>query len=362
MEMLEEEKVLITPKKNQDNDCYHCGEPCKEENLMYEEKNFCCQGCQTVYAMLSQNDLTQYYKIIEKKGKYKENYLDFSYLDLPEIQEKLLQYTDGTTAKITFYLPQIHCSACIWLLENLYKLNENITYSRVDFPKKQISITFQIQKISLKTIAEVLKSIGYAPHITLEDTDEEELSYQIERKERNKLIGKIAVAGFGFGNIMMISFPEYFGFDTTSEQSFKIFFQSVNILLILPVFFYSGIDYLISAYQNIKKKYLNLDFPLALGMIVLLLRSLLEIFTNTGAGYLDTLAGLIFFLLLGKWFQLRTYTNLRYDRDFKSYFPVAIMVQNEQGQEEPKTLAQLKKGDVIAVRNQELIPTDAILK
>lgn len=342
--------------------CYHCGDTCKE-TIHYDEKTFCCTGCKNVYAILQENNLCEYYTLNDIAGLSVKNPATaekFAYLNLPEVKSKILDFSDGNIAKVTLYLPAIHCSSCIWLLENFHRLDSGVQNSRVDFLKKQVSITFKEQETSLQNIATLLTQIGYEPHITLNDTEGKDQERQRISKEQKMVLAKIAVAGFSFGNIMLISFPEYFGFDSFSEGSFKYFFQYVNIALVLPSFFFGGWDYLSSAYRNFRKGILNIDFPLALGLIVLLLRSLFEILTDTGAGYLDTLSGLIFFLLLGKWFQQKTYDTLRYDRDFKSYFPVAVSVRTENS-EEQVPVTQLEVGQRIIIRNQELIPADSIL-
>jgi Cu+-exporting ATPase len=95
-------------------------------------------------------------------------------------------------------------------------------------------------------------------------------------------------------------------------------------------------------------------------MLTLFFRSAFEILTHTGAGYLDSLSGLVFFLLIGKWFQQRTYHNISFDRDYRSYFPIAAWRKTERG-EDSVTLDKLEAGDHIIVRNQELIPADGVL-
>lgn len=345
--------------------CYHCGEICPNDNFSEQEKQFCCQGCLAVYDLLKQNQLCEYYNLNDKAGikqKVSAHQARFDYLDLPEVQAKLFDFNDSKTANLTFFIPNIHCSSCIWLLENLYKLNENIVYSRINFLKKQLSLSFDLEKTKLSEIVALLASIGYEPQISLNDTEQQNDARKDRKlsKESRKLIAQIAVAGFVFGNVMMLSFPEYFGFDSLSAQNFKYIFNVLNVVLSLPVLFFSGQDYIISAYKNLRKGLLHVDFPLALGILVLWIRSLFEIFTETGAGYIDSMSGLIFFLLVGKWFQNQTYETMRYDRDFKSYFPVAVMTKTKEG-EKPMQVADLQVGSKIIIRNEEIIPADAIL-
>jgi Cu+-exporting ATPase len=346
--------------------CYHCGEPCQATDFEQDAKQFCCHGCLTVYELLKENELCQYYDLNDKAGinqKMSTKKEKFTYLDLPEVQAKLFDFADGKTGNLTFFIPTIHCSSCIWLLEHLYKLDENIFFSQINFLKKQLVLSFDLQKLKLSEVVALLASIGYEPSITLNDVQEQNDAQKDRkmRQESRRLIAQIAVAGFAFGNVMMLSFPEYFGLDSFSEQHFKSMFGTLNLLFSIPVLLFSGQDYITISYQNLRKGILHVDFPLALGMLVLWMRSIFEIFTETGAGYIDSMSGLIFFLLVGRWFQQRTSQAMRYDRDFKSYFPIAVIVKAKNGEEIPIQVNDLQAGDRIIVRNEEIIPVDAQL-
>ena len=335
--------------------CYHCGDPVEDAAYILEDHRFCCLGCQTVYQILNDNNMASYYKYNSHPGKsQKAQKEDLSYLDEPNIIAKLVDYQDDELAIITFYVPAIHCSSCIWLLEHLYKLNPGVKTSQVDFMKKQASITFRKNEISLRELVDLLHKIGYDPKITLQDVVKEG-----KKINQNGLIAKLTVAGFCFGNSMMISFPEYFGM-ADFERQYSNFFGYMNLAFGLPVLLYSASDYFKSAWISLKQKRLNLDVPLALGIFVLFFRSAIEIITQTGAGFMDTLCSLVFFILIGKYVQQRTYYHISFERDYRSYFPVAVTVLQE-GVSKPTQIADLKVGDRILVRNNEIIPADAIL-
>lgn len=335
--------------------CHHCGEQCEDESIHIDDKIFCCNGCKMVFEILQENDLCTYYDIdsnagVSLKGKKVKTY---AYLEEEEVLDKLLNYSDDKTSKVTLYLPAIHCSSCIWLLENLYKFNDAIITSRVNFLKKEIYLSFT-KDISLRQVVEILVSIGYEPEINLSNLDEEQPTFE------RSFYYKLGIAGFAFGNIMMFSFPEYLGLGAENDAWFKSLFGYLNIFLATPVLLYSGKDYLISAWQGLKKGYLNIDVPVSIGMLSIFLRSVYEIISQTGAGYLDSFAGFVFFLLIGKWFQQKTYHRLSFERDYKSYFPLAATLVKD-GTQSPISVNKLKEGDVILVRHQELIPTDSIL-
>lgn len=339
--------------------CVHCGADCGKSPVIWDEKPFCCHGCKTVFQILNEHKLVQYYDIQPMSGIRVETGPEtkkFAFLDNEEIQEKLLSFQDGNTSSLRLFIPGIHCASCIWLLEHLNSLHPGIVYSNVNFPKKEVYITFKNDQISLRQVAELLTAIHYVPEITLEQLENK----GIKGKSNRTLLIKLGIASFSFLNIMMYSFPEYLPGGHLLEQEFKHVFGWLSFVLILPVVFYSANDYYISAWKGLRHKVISIDLPITLGIIALFLQSSWEVFTGNGIGYMDSLAGLLFFLLIGKWYQGKTYEALSFERDYKSYFPVAVTrIQGDE--EEIIPIKNLRKGDHILVRNQELIPADAYL-
>ena len=326
---------------------------------MFDDKPFCCTGCRTVYQLLSDNDACDYYQIDNAPGLKNisaEIGNKFAYLDNEKIKSELLEFSDGGISKVRFFIPSIHCSSCIWLLENLHRFNEGIVQATVNFVKKEINITYREEKISLRQLVELMSSINYTPQISLDDLEKK------SKKTTNRSIYyKLGVAGFSFGNIMLLSFPEYLNYDNALESSYRSVFAWINLVLAIPVVFYAATDYFISAIKGLRKGIINIDCPISLGIFVLFARSAWEIIGGSGAGYLDSMSGLVFFLLIGKWYQGITYQALSFERNYKSYFPVAVTVIDAEEEETSIPLKDLKIGDRIVVRNQELIPADAIL-
>ncbi|CAL2087218.1 Type cbb3 cytochrome oxidase biogenesis protein CcoI; Copper-translocating P-type ATPase [Tenacibaculum sp. 190524A02b] len=336
------------------DNCFHCGNECDIDAIKIDDKLFCCNGCKTVYEIFSENDLTCYYNFENSPGATPEEIKGkYNFLENEEIVEKLLEFKNESVAVINLCIPHIHCSSCIWVLENLHKLKKEIKQSRVNFPKKTVRITYDTS-ITLKEIVVMLSSIGYEPYISLED-------YEVGKKKVNRnLIYKLGVAGFAYGNVMFLSFPEYFEVSEYWLEQYKFVFRWLMFIFSLPVIFYASTDYFISAYKGIKSKVLNIDVPIALGIIVLFIRSTVEIVFDLGTGFFDSLTGLVFFLLLGKFFQQKTYQFLSFERDYKSYFPISVTRLGKE-KEENISIYKVEKGDRLLIRNQELIPVDGVL-
>ena len=335
--------------------CFHCGDNCDKNVINFQEKTFCCNGCKTVYEIFSENDLTCYYDLQSSPGAIpKDIEGKYDFLTQQNIIDKLVEFDDGNMQIINLFIPHIHCSSCIWILENLNKLNKNISLSQVDFGKKSVRIHYNSKAYSLKEAVVLLSSIGYEPYISLDD-------FSAGKKQVSRtLIYKLGIAGFAFGNVMFLSFPEYFEVGEFWLEQYKPLFRWLMFAFSLPVVFYASQDYFISAYKGLRARILNIDVPIALGIVVLFIRSTIDIAFDLGSGFFDSLTGLVFFLLLGKFFQQKTYSFLSFERDYKSYFPIAVTKITSES-EVPIQVYEIVKGDRILIRNEELIPVDGIL-
>jgi Cu+-exporting ATPase len=336
--------------------CFHCGEDCGKHPIVIKEKQFCCEGCKMVYEILNQNGLCDYYELSKNPGSNRKIEVrkdKFAFLDDSKICQSLISYADDTQTHVTFYLPQIHCSSCLWLLENLHKLNPHIISSKVNFTRKEADIVFSSEKVSLRQVAELLTSIGYEPYISFND-----MKQTRPKVNKSKLL-KLGVAGFCFANIMLLSFPEYLGINI-AEQSLVAMFRYLNLLLSLPVFFYSSSEFYVSAWKSLKHKFLNIDAPIVLAVWVTFGRSLYEVLTASGGGYFDSMSGIVFFMLIGRVLQDKTYEQLSFDRDYTSYFPIAV-TRIARDVEQTVALPDIQLNDTLLIHNHELIPADGIL-
>lgn len=340
--------------------CYHCGDRLGGSVLQTDGKSFCCAGCQSVYSLLKQSELGNYYSFNSNpglKGEAPRAKEEFLYLDKPEIQAKLLKYSDTNSSLIMLQLPQIHCSSCIFLLEHLSKLNDAIAFSQVNFVAKTALIKWDISKLPLSELVMLLDKIGYPPRITLSQTE----SSSLQKQDDHLALIKIGVAGFCFGNIMLLSFPEYFGYEWRSDAALSRIFDMLNMLLSLPLFFYASMGFHRSALAGLRAKKLNIDVPISLGIVVMFVRSVADVVFDWGPGYFDTLGGLIFFMLVGRYFQDKTYSAIGFDHTYTSFFPIAATVIQRDGTSEEREIKTLKPGETILVRNGGLIPADALL-
>ncbi len=225
--------------------CYHCGSECDQQHIKIAEKSFCCFGCKTVFELLSENDMTCYYDFQNNPGAIPQEIKGkYDYLSNESIVSKLIEFEDDSFQIVTLYIPHIHCSSCIWVLENLQRLNEGVISSQVNFPKKTVRLHYNTEKTSLKDLVVLLSSIGYEPYISLEDTVSK------SKTLNRSLIYKLGIAGFAFGNIMFLSFPEYFEVSEFWLEKYKYVFRYLfNNQVCNPDIYNARIKYSIRYYN-----------------------------------------------------------------------------------------------------------------
>lgn len=320
--------------------CVHCGAACEATTVRNDAGSFCCEGCQTIYSLLHDGAPLR----IPSKEKW-------AFLEEASIQEILIQYSDDKISRVRLELPGIHCSSCIQILESLPRVHEGVVSSRLLFSQREIHITFYHQVIGLREVVELLDYLSYPPKITQVD----ERGKEVVRGDSD-LIKKLGVAGFVFGNVMLMSFPGYLGMD---DVLFETLFGYLSLGLCIPLMTFAARDYLSSAYSALLNRSLNIDVSISLGMMALFLKSAYDILTHTSSGYLDSLAGFIFFLLVGKWIQQKTYRFISFERRYEDYFPLYATIKSEQGKKYVP-LSQIQAGDFILVAKGEMVPCDGL--
>ena len=347
--------------KKEVESCYHCGDICQLGTVRKDAKSFCCSGCAAVYDILKQGDLCTYYDLEDKPGIKQSQSVDydkFAFLDDEEVVQKMIQFKDETQTHVKFYLPQIHCASCLWLLEHLPQLHTAIQGSEVDFAQKEVFIVFKQDSLSLKELVTLLSKIGYEPQLNkgvVGNGNQKKKNYNAEN------IRYLGVAGACFVAIMMLSLPEYVSGGQLFSESLSVFFRWANLFLCLPAVLYSSYVFFKSAWAGLKHKVLNTDAPVALAIGITFVRSIYDVAVLGQSGYFDSLTGLIFFMLLGRVLQQRTYRLINYERDFTSYFPIAVSKIEKDKSITTVKLENIKFADEIVVYPNDIIPIDGIV-
>jgi len=335
--------------------CAHCGDPCSSNAVHHEGHVFCCAGCRSVFEIVQSNNLCTYYTLDEASGVSMKGARADAYeaLDTEEIARQFVEFDNGRVRRLRFEIPSMHCASCVWLLEQLDRLNPGIERSEVDFMRKLVRIDIDKTQTTTRAVAQCLASIGYAPLIRPEGATG--VSPAIRQ-----LYMRLGVAGFAAGNVMMFSIARYFAGPGGMSATLTTLFDVLSIALSIPVLLYSASSWWTSAWAALRQLRLNLDVPVALGIVVLFARSVVDISLGRSEGFLDSFTGLVFFLLIGKLFQQKAFDAVSFDRTYRSFFPLSVRVER-QGAEQSVPVDSVGVGETMLIRNGEVVPCDAVL-
>ena len=345
--------------------CRHCGDPCAGGGVRSSHGRFCCDGCATVFALLADRGLDDYYACdvapgVSQRTAGPREADRFAALDDPAVAERVLGGAppDGTgpgaLACAVFDVPSLHCASCVWLLERLWQVDDGIVRAEADLLRRTVQVWFRRDHLSLRAVAERLASIGYEPEIAGETRQ------GAATPARRRLYVQLGLAGFAAGNMMIFSIPRYAN-GAPLEPTFQALFDALNLVLATPVLIVSAGDWLRGAWRALAAGRLTLDVPVALGLLALYARSVAEIATGAGPGFLDAFAGLVFFLLIGRLFQQKAFDRIAFDRTWRSFLPLTVRVAAGDGVWQATPLDDVRPGDRVLLRPQEVVPADARL-
>lgn len=334
--------------------CHHCGKNTSQNLIIFNHLPFCCSGCKTVYRLINESDLANFYSLYPKKGNRPLKDRNYPFLQDESFRKKWETFREGKKVQITLAIPGIHCSACIWVLEHLPQMEEGILNAEVHFTKRRLILFFDENRISLQSICSLLNQLGYPPDFSLSSQKKGE-----KNKEKRTLWLKIGIAGFAFGNTMFLSIATYFETNDLWLMDLRPWFDSLMFAMSVPVVFFAANEYFIHAHKSLQNKIWSLDLPIALGISVLFLKSIHNAFFLNTLPYFDSLTGLVFFLLLGKFMQRKVYDSFSFERDYQSFFPMAVSVLTEDNTEKTIHVSEIKKGNQMVLKPDEIVPVDA---
>jgi Cu2+-exporting ATPase len=260
-----------------------------------DEKRFCCSGCSTVYAAIQSAGLGAFYDDRElgtNAVPARPSGRRFVELDDPEYARTFEQHPDGTLA-VELQLEGVHCAACVWLVESLPRVASGVREARLDFGRGAAYVRWDPRDTALSGVAQALDRLGYTPHA-------------LGRLDASKhgdraLVMRLGVAGAIAGNVMLMALALYSG----AEPGYAEFFRWGSLLLALPAVLYCASIFYRGAWASLRTRTPNMDLPIAIGISAGFVSGAVNTLRGEGEIYFDTIATLIFLLLVGRWLGQR---------------------------------------------------------
>jgi len=271
--------------------CLHC-----LLEVQNADDDFCCLGCKTAYKIINNLGFSSYYdlrQIDEKERKIRPK--EDEEVDISEFVK-----IENNKKSITLMVQGLHCAACVWLIESILKKQKSVNLARVNLSQKTLTIIWEGEVAYGNHLAHLISQIGYK----LLPFDVEILQ-KAEKKYDDKILRAMAVAGFGAGNIMLLSISLWFSDSLDMGPITHNLLQFFSCLIAIPVLLFSSRPFFSSAYRAIKAGYPNMDLPISLAIVLASAVSILQMLKNANHIYFDSVVMLIFFLLIGRYLDLK---------------------------------------------------------
>ncbi len=347
--------------------CFHCGEaiPVSLEissEINGEKKLMCCLGCKAVADAIVEYGLGDYYRFREKSAIRPEQLVPeelqrFAAYDNLLQQEQAIPGQSDECKTASFLIADMTCPACVWLIESCLRQISGINKVEVNFSSQRALISWVPDKIQVSGILRSIASLGYQAR----PYESSEASKQLD-EEQNEQLRRLGVAGVLGAQVMMLSVALYVGDWSGIEENFRIYFSWLCWILTTPVMLYSSRSFFSRAWRDITMLRTGMDVPVALGLLIAYISSSWATATNSGQIYYDSIVMFVFFLLCGRYleFRARRQSALVMESVGQSLPVVATRRVGEGSQSELETVPveSLRVGDIVLVRNGEVIPAD----
>lgn len=345
--------------------CTHCGLPVPAGLVDPDpaaETQFCCHGCRGAYALIQQLGLKEYYRVrecvpaidapipVSPRRESFEHFDDPTFLDMYATTQ-----TDGMSA-LTLVVEGMHCAACIWLIERLPRVARGVVESRVDFRRRQVRLVWDASQQSLSSIASVLDELGYTPHPASQRGRQE-----ARRSEDRAMLIRIGVAGACAGNAMLLSVALYAGLFEGMATEFEQLFRWSSMVIGIVALAWPGQLFFRGALSALRARTLNMDVPIALGLLAGGGTGVANTVLARGEIYFDSVTALVFLLLIGRWIQHRQQRSAADAVELLfSLTPGDVRVVRD-GTTRQVPLEAVECDEEIEVRPGERIPVDACI-
>ena len=326
--------------------CSHCHlEFSKDVMIEDGEHYFCCNGCQGVYHLLSDEGLDSFY---EKAAGIKlspptDQYEDSSNFNAPAFYDKFVKINSEGFNEVSLIIEGIHCSACVWLNEKALHKMDGVIEANINFTNNKANIVWADDVVKLSQIIDMIRAIGYNAYPY--DSSLQEVH---ANKERKDYYLRMAVAIFASMNVMWIAVAQYAGYFSGITQEMKTILNVAEWALATPVLFYSGWIFFRGAYYGVKNKVVNMDLLVATGASLTYGYSVYITIVEHGEAYFDSVSMIITFVLVGKFLEVISKKNAADTLDII-------------GKHLPSEANILKDGNIVSVKLEDINVGDILV-
>ncbi len=344
-----------------DKACYHCGEevPANTDfvvEILGEDRDMCCPGCESVAQTIVESGLVSYYQYrtapAEKADLVPEQLRNLIHYDNEEVQGEFVRQTEGSS-EVTLSLEGVSCAACAWLIEKQLVHHKGVISIRVNTTTNRALLSWSKSEAKLSELLAAIHKLGYkaAPF----EADNQEAAYHRQMKQ---YLYRLGIAGLATMQVMMLAVALYLEVFGDLDAQFKQYFRVVSLIFATPVLLYSALPFYLNAWRSLKGRTLGMDVPVSVALIFAYVASFVATVTENGEVFFESISMFTFFLLLGRFLEMRARRQAAAASANLLKLVPAIATKLDGSQTPVKSLVV---GDKIRVLPGEHIPADGVV-
>ncbi|MCL4752003.1 MAG: cadmium-translocating P-type ATPase [Myxococcales bacterium] len=338
--------------------CGHCGLPVPPALVAAEAATqFCCDGCRTVYAVIHGAGLERYYTERAEVGlegrRAATSDKSYAELDDPAFLSVYCRPAGPGLSEVELYLENLHCPACVWLVEKLGRLVPGVVAASVDLGRSTVRVTWPPDQLRLSAVARGLAQLGYPPH-PRQSADTAEL----RRVEDRALLARMAVAGAVFGNVMLLAVALYAGAFQGMDADYQQFFRWASLVVVTPAVAWSAGEFYRGAWAALRTRTPHMDLPVSIGILAGFVWGAVSVLRERGEIYFDSVAAVVFLLLVGRWLQRKRQHAAQNAADLLYSLAPSSARLVEDGETREVPIESVAEGALLEVRAGESFPAD----
>lgn len=342
--------------------CAHCGEICPRGAPALESgERFCCEGCRSVWSLLGECGLAEYYRLRALEGatgaRPREPAHGRRAYDAPQFLERHALTAPDGRQRVELAIEGLRCGACLWLIESLPRLVFGVLVARVDPGRSTILLEWDPATCRLSEIARFVERLGYAV-MPLRDRGERVESRRAERA----WVARVGTAGVLAANTMGIAFALYGGLFHAMDPRVRAFLQWTALALAALSVLVPGRIFLRQALVALRTRVPHMDLPISLALVAALAGGAWSTARGGGGVYAESLSMLVFLLLAGRFVQFRSQRRAREQVELiAALLPSSARRRCADGAIEEIPLEAVERGDRVVVPVGDVAPADGLV-
>lgn len=255
-------------------------------------------------------------------------------------------------------LQGMHCAACALTIEDALRQVPGVEHAHVSAATQRARVVWNSQQVLPSQWMNAVQKAGYQALPAMDSIAREQ-----RQREHRRALWRWLVAGFCMMQVMMYAWPAYQAKPGDLSMEMEQLLRWASWVISLPVVLFACGPFFSSAWRDVRERRVSMDLPVALGMLITFVVSMLGTFDPAGPFghevYYDSLTMFVFFLLTGRWLELRLRDRTAGALEtVMNRLPDSVLRQTPDKQWERVAIRRLALGDVVQIQPGEAFPAD----